>query len=217
MEEDIVKENILKQVNKKIKRRGIKIILISVLACILIGLIGFYFIFVKETPLSADLFYDVNIYKKAQTINEIDNRELPYNQLDFKVKQTIWYSVTEGNSYFYLHKKEDGTATLYFYVSETLNQKSKNAKFNEERIKFIKNSFKGNEELEKQYEGRDFESEINEPSHWNMLLSTTLCNTDLETILLEITEVYYLYYDYENINQTDFNKVKDQAVLLWQK
>lgn len=203
------KVNILKKVNHKIKMRGLKIAFFSVFVCFIISFVALYFIFFKETPIDASNFQGVNIEMHKETINEMDSRELTYNHLNFSSKKVIWYSIIEGNGHFYINKNEDNeTTSLYFYVSETLSQKYRNKKLKDSKIDFIRNEIKHDEDDKKQVENT---------TPWSILLSTTLCKTDLDTILKEVTHVYYLIADYDKLNSTVIDELQKDAVLLWAK
>ena len=215
MNENETKRNILKKVNKKMKWKALRITLITVLCCTLIAGFGYYIYFVKVTPLSEEAFSDINVYKKGQTINEISNEYLEYNTLNFTVNQITFYS--HDTSQYYMEKNDDGTASIYFYVGETLNGKKKNKNFNNEVITTIRNEMKINETMREYYEGKNLEEMFSDAENSEMLVSPRYFKTDLETALLDVSKVYYLYYDYKNLNKDKFEKAKEKATLLWEK
>jgi len=200
---DNAKANILKGVSQKLKIKRIKVALISIVSCLSIGLIAYIMLFVKQTPVSvADFkdanatheitpgdgkplgvneFYNVKIELKRQTINEVDNRELPYNVLFLPVRENLLFSTK--NYHFYAENHTNGTATLYFYMSQSLIQK--------------------------------MHTPDSGKAYLEMLLYPELCHT--EETLNEITNVYYLVYNYDNMNKADFDKAKTEATLLWSK
>lgn len=137
------KENILKGVNKKIKIRGVRIAFISCIICLVIAGIIYFQFFVIQKPISENLFNgteiiyengygkilnvdkfsDVKVDLKLETINEVDKRELPYNHLYIPIKESLLFSL-KTNGHFHIKNNTDNTATLYFYMSETLVQKN---------------------------------------------------------------------------------------------
>lgn len=179
------KENILKGINRKLKIRAIKISAISIVTCLLIVIILYFIFWVKQVPISADIFKNVSIETKLETINELDSKELMYNHLVYNINRNIFY----GDMHFYVENNDkNNISSLYFYMSENYVQKLKNKNL-----------------------GTHFPlEEVNV----SILLYPDLCNTDK---INEITKVYYLIYNYNNFKQEEFNKIKSEAVLLWQK
>lgn len=182
---DTAKMNILKGVNRKLKIKGIKIAIGSIVACILVGLIAYLWLFVKQNPIDVAVFSNVKIEIKMATINELDNRELPYNHLVFNMNRSVVYR----NQDFYIENNEDNTSSLYFYMSE---------------------SYMGKRESEKWQRKYSSDKIVN----GDILLYPGSCKVDK---INEITKVYYLFYDYNNISEKEFEKAKSKAVLLWEK
>lgn len=183
---DQAKANILKGVNKKIKRRGINIAIITVITCLIIGSIIYFVFFAKQEPIEANILKNVEIETRMETINQLDSRQLPYNHLAFKVDRVLF----DTEHHLYVENDDNNnTASLYFYMSQNKMQKAKN------------------EKMEKT-------QKIEESISTDILLYPELCNTDK---INEITKIYYLVYDYDNIKQDEFNKAKSEAILLWEK
>lgn len=196
--EDKAKVNILKGVNQKLKMRGIRIAIISIVTCILIGASAYFMLFVKQTAFNSEAFKDVKIEIKMATINQLSDEELPYNHLIFNSDDSLMYV----NTHFHIENNEENkTSTLYFYVTQSYMQKKEeqNAK-----KKFKKEWMKYNPE-------RDW---VDVPTQVDIMLNTVTCNIDH---INEVAKVYYLVYDYDNFNQQNFNKAKSEAVLLWDK
>lgn len=218
------KIEILKGVNRKIRRRGIRIATISVIICLIIGSIAYFLLFVKQTPIEAKSFREVSIETKLETIQQLDTKELSYNHLKFTVDHNIWYSLTESNAHFYVENNDDeNTATLYFYISESYMQKKKGEKINEEMLKSLEQSIEETKHNEtEKYDQEQTErlrqelSSEDKSNTWDMLLTPSICKTNNGHIN-EITKVYYLVYDYDNMKQEQFNQVKETATLLWEK
>lgn len=196
---DEAKVNILKAVNHRVKMRGIRIAVISIIACILVGAIVYYMLFVKQTPYSAESFNSVRIEMKMETINQISDEYLPYNHLIF-ASDNASILMRDSNMNFYVENSDDNTSTLYFYFSQSYMQKVEAQKNVD---KFKKRVIQDGGEYDESYEA-------------DILLSTAICQTNNGNIN-EITKVYYLVYDYDNINQEKFNEEKSEAVLLWEK
>lgn len=196
---DEAKDNILKKVSYKIRMRGIMIAIISVISCIFIVAIAYSMLFIKQTPYSAKSFNNVRIETKMETINQISDECLPYNHLIFTSDNTHML-MFDSNMNFYVENDDDNTSTLYFYFSKSYMQK----------ISSQKDADKFKERVQK--DGVEY----NESHEANILLSTAICQTDNGKIN-EITKVYYLVYDYDNIDKEKFNEEKSKAVLLWEK
>lgn len=192
------KENILRKVNQKIRYKELKIIFTSVFCCIFVSLFVYYFVFVKQIPLESSLFYDVKIESHLQTINQINEDEHLYNELLFITKENLSGHSTMN---FYIEKNEDNTSNLYFYFSQSLMQKWEMKKSKEELRTVM-------EKYGMEYKEEDIKNLV--------LLSPTLCKTDLNTALSIITKVYYLKYDYNHYEQNSFEQAKDKALLLWE-
>lgn len=231
---DDAKKNILKGVNKKIRRRNIIIAACSAVLVIAIGVVAYIMLFVVQSPITADDYvenlYDksnnglpdckeeehsdtvtnapcnsgsgevivgsgetykkeqfsgVRAYTKYQTINELDDRALDYNQIVMPMELALLASL-DSNWHTHVENNADGTATLYFYMSENL---------------------------------------INKTGFWSegtaeidILFGWHQCDTCEEgTVLNPITKIYYLVYDYDNFSKEGFENVRDDAVLLWDK
>jgi len=159
------KANILKKVNKKIKIREIKIAIITVLICLLIG-IGIYFIlFGWHTPISSSKLKNVRIETKRQTIGELDARELEYNQLCFDCNELYWYK----NLKFYVENDDqENTATLYFYLM-------------------------GENNIEKMKRKNNRLYDSNNIINCNILLYPKLCNTDKINEITKVCYLIYNY------------------------
>lgn len=215
--DNLAKENILKGIKRKLRLRTMKIIGISILSCIGIAFFGYYILFVQQHPLRAEQFSDVSIKRVVETINEMDNRELTYNHLNFTVDQEIWYSlIQERDNHFYIEKNKDNqTSSLYFYLSESYVQRYQNKKFRKDRIEYLKSTI----QTEEEYNRLEATGAFDETKGLTigMLLNTKDCNTDIETVTTEITKVYYLVYNYEHIKPEKFNRAKEEATLLWEK
>lgn len=215
-EKDKSKDNIIKGVNKKLRRRNVRVVAVSILVCLFVAAVTYFMLFVRQVPLSASEFTNVRVDKKVQTINQISDEELEYNQLKFYMSDAIQLSVY-ANRQYYLEKNDDGsTASIYFYYSQTYMQRAEA----EKRAKEVR------EELDRYAEeqGEDYKEETAniyvegmEGVNSNALVSPTIFRTDLDGALREITKVYYLVYDYDNLNKADFEKAKNGAVLLWEK
>lgn len=122
-ENDEIKMDILRKVNKKIQRRELKMILITITLCVLIVIILYFILFEFKEPLSSDLFRNVRIETNLAVINELDNRELEYSNLCFYVNEVHFLKDME----FYVENNDkDNTSTLYFYLEESNIQKIKN-------------------------------------------------------------------------------------------
>lgn len=182
-----VKANILRGVSYKIKKREIKIVIVSIIVSLLIVSILYFLFFAKKIPIEVTRFKNVSIERSNATINQLDSRELPYNNLIFSIDLTLFNVERE----FYVENNDsDNTSTLYFYMSQNYIQQIRNKKIREEITT---------------------EENLIET---HMLLYPKLCHTDK---IHEITKVYYLIYDYKNLKQEEFNKAKSEAVLLWEK
>ena len=117
------KVNILKKVNKKIQRREIRIVLVTVLICLVIAIAVYFSLFKLRIPLSIETFKNVRIETKLETIGELDDRELEYSHLCFDENELHWYQQME----FYIENDDkENTSTLYFYMSENRIEKMKN-------------------------------------------------------------------------------------------
>lgn len=214
------KENILREVNRKIKMRGIRISIITIIICILIGAIAYCFLWGKKTPIDAKCFKDVRIETKLETIHQMDNRELIYNHLKFTINTNLWYAFS--NAYFYVENKDDQkSAELYFYISESYMQKLQGQKQNKEMLKTLNQEIQKSDQMENvdQEQLQRLRQELEQgdrsiPS--DILLTPELCKTNTGKIN-EITKVYYLVYDYDHIDQEKFEKAKSNALLLWEK
>lgn len=194
------KENILKGVNRKIKIQGIKIAIISTVICILIGAITYFMLFIRQNPYPPDIFDSIRIEMKMETINQISDEFLPYNHLIFISDNTTMLT-DDLDMNFYVENRNDNTATLYFYFSQSYMQKIDAQKKVDKFKKYvIQNGGK--------YQEESYESDI--------LLSTAICQTNNGSIY-EITKVYYLVYNYDNLKEEKFNKDKEKATLLWEK
>lgn len=119
-----IKDNILKGVNKKLRIREIKIAIISIIFCILVGIVIYVLVFVKQTPINAETFKNVHIERRLESINEVSSEELQYNHLVFTINKDIFYSLS--NAHYYIEDSEnDNSVILYFYMTENYMQKSK--------------------------------------------------------------------------------------------
>lgn len=196
---DEAKSNILKAVNHKVRMRGIRIAVISIITCILIGVIVYYILFVKQTPYSAESFNSVRIEMKMETINQISDEYLPYNHFIFASDNTS-ILMHDSNMNFYVENGDNNTSTLYFYFSQSYMQKVEAQKSVDKFKKYVIQDG----------------GEYDESCEANILLSTAICQTNNGNIN-EITKVYYLVYDYNHINQKKFDEEKSKAVLLWEK
>lgn len=196
---DKAKENILKEVNRKIKIQGIKIAIISVVICILIGAATYFMLFVKQTYYGAESFSNVRIERKMETINQISDELLPYNHLIFTSNNRL---MSNSNMNFYVENNADNTATLYFYFSQSYMQKVEEQKrIDKFKKEVIENGGK--------YNNESYESDI--------LLSIAICKTNNGSNINEITKVYYMIYNYANVKEEQFEKAKENAILLWEK
>ena len=162
---DQAKENILKGVNQKIKRRGIMIALISIITCIVVGIFVYFIFFAKQVPIDAKFFKDVNIEIRMETINELDSRKLPYHHLAFTINRTL---LNVERHLYVENDDQNNTATLYFYISENAIQKAKNDK------------------LDKKYS-------TEESISTNMLLYPELCKTDKINEITKVYYLVYDY------------------------
>lgn len=221
---DNAKANILKGVSRKLKIRGIKIAVISIIVCVLIGAIAYFLLFIKQTPISADRFKEVSIERKLATINQIDDRQLLYNHLNFTLDQNIWYSLLDKNMYLYVENSDkDDSASLYFYISESYMQKVKHKNMDSKMLKQLNQDMLtldqntldqiDNAQVERL---RQELSDKDRNRSFDFLLTTDLCQTNNGHIN-EVTKVYYLVYDYHHMNQEKFDKAKSNATLLWEK
>lgn len=214
---DEAKDNILKGVNKKLKRRNLIIAAASLGVCLVAGGIVYFSLFVKQIPLAASDFTNVFVNRSAQTINEITSEELPYNQLKMQIANLSELSIYAERKY-YLEKNADGeTASIYFYMSQTRMQRSEAKKQSEESSRFLAEYAAT--------QGEDYAKEVANISVVGMeeginsigLVSPQVFHTDLEGALRNITKVYYLVYDFDNFNQDNFERSKKDAILLWQE
>lgn len=186
--QDKVKDNILKGVNKKLKIRSIKIAITSIIVCTLIGIVGYLLLrtpIIRIDIMNADSFKNVSIETRMQTITEVDDKELLYNHFFIDLTDSMISAMNE-KTHFYVKNNSDNTAILYFYISENYIKEDDNSRI-----------FKYNVDM------------LLHPHNPNILKT--------DNFISEITKVYYLVYDYDNFNQQDFDKVKDEAVLLWEK
>ena len=203
------KNNILKGLNKKIRQKNVVVAIVSIAACLLVITTTYFMLFVKQVPLSPDDFMNVRVDTKIQTINQISDDELPYNQLKMNVvtPDRLSFYATQK---FYLEKNTDEeTASIYFYMSQTHMQ----------RVEAEKESKRISKEQGERHreEIANITVEGMEGANWIALVSPELFHTDLKTALLEVTKVYYLVYDYDDFDQSSFDKIKSDAVLLWEK
>lgn len=162
---DETKVNILKRVNKKIQRRERKIVLVTVLICLMIGIAVYFSLFKLRTPLIGETFKNVRIETKLETIGELDNRELEYSHLCFDVNELYWYNKME----FYIENNKENTSTLYFYMSESNIEKIKNKNIDDQI------------------------HEKNNVINCNILLYPKLCKTDKINEITKVCYLVYDY------------------------
>lgn len=193
-----VKQNILKEVHQKIKKSKIKVAIISVISCTIIIISSYFFIFLRPKTLDYSNFQEISIEKSIQTINQISDEMLAYNHLKMITNVSILYT----DLHFYIEDNQDNTTTLYFYISQSYKQKIEEEKAKNE-MRFLLNQY-----------NKEYTKETNQTS---ILLFPQLCKTDLETSLKDITKVYYLSYNYDNIKPKSFQKAKEKAILLWEE
>jgi cellobiose-specific phosphotransferase system component IIC len=193
---DEAKDNILRGVSKKLRYRALKIAAVAVIACVLVGAFAYFMLFVRQTPMSATNFTDVRVDRTLQTINQVSDQALEYNQLKMNIANLEVMSAYAERQY-YLEKNDDGeTASIYFYMSQTHMQKAE--------------AEGKSKEIQAELEGWGKENS-------KALVTPRAFHTDLEGALREITKVYYLVYDYANFSQQSFDSAKSGAVLLYEK
>lgn len=226
MEKDEAKANIIRGVNKKLKRRGVVIAGVAAVAVVAAVGILYYMLFVRQTPVEvedyvaglpacvedeatggvkntpcdsgageivagsgdksdADSFAGVWAYTKRQTINELDGRELDYNQVVLPTSLAFMGSLSD-NWHTHVKSNGDGTASLYFYMSESVVYRTGG--------------------------WSDGTASV------DILFGYHLCDTCAEgEVIAPITRIYYLIYDYDNFDAAGFERVAGGAVLLWEK
>lgn len=222
--QDETKANILKGVNKKLKKRNLTIAAATILGCAAIGITAFSIFWANKpivtaeevahiyvqvakqgeiTPYQVDHFKnqiaDVKAYTKRGTINEADSRELAYNHIYIPFTNSLFGAPLADLGFFYAENHPDGTATLYYYLGDNAAQReyaSKTQPFSGDGVTYV----------------GDNSSSI---FMIDMLVYPALVQQTEP--LGEITKIYYLIYDYKNLDQAEFDQAKTAATLLWQK
>lgn len=208
------KTNILKKISKKMRRRNIAIAVTSITVCLLAVIITYFMLFVRQVPIDASEFTNVRVDTKLQTINQISDNALEYSQLKFYMENIFDLSVY-ANRQYYLEKNNDAkSASIYFYYSQTAMQKNEATNRSEQITKELEEYAEAQGENYKEEIAQIYLEDM-EGVNSNILVSPQLFRTDLEGALREITKVYYLVYDYDNLS--NFETAKTNAVLLWEK
>ncbi|MFV0484681.1 MAG: hypothetical protein ACK5MU_00400 [Candidatus Saccharimonadales bacterium] len=215
-ENEKAKKNILKGVNRKIRWRVIKVAIASIVVCLLAGAVTYYFLYVRQIPLEASRFTNVRIDRKEQTINQISDDKLPYNELKYYMT-SIWEVSLYANRQYYLEENsDDKTASIYFYFSQTHMQQVE-AERDSNNTRKVLDQFAAEGGAEYMRETANITVEGMDGVNSVGLVTPELFHTDLDGVLKDITKVYYLVYDFDNFDQQGFDKAKSGAVLLWEK
>lgn len=182
------KANILRGVNKKMRIKGMIIAVTSISICLLIGIIG-YFIF--RTPMKTVDIMNADLFKDAC----IETRMQIITEVD---SQEVLYN--------HLH------IPLTDAMISAMNDKShyyvENNDDNTATLYFyISECYQKEDDNSRRFE---YDTDI-------LLhpLNPSIRKTGNQ--IPEITKVYYLVYDYDNFNEQEFEKMKSEAIMLWEK
>ena len=196
---DDAKKNILKGVNKKIRNRNI---IIGALSAVIVAVIAFgavYFLYEDKVPMGSHEYLTL-VNGSNKNIDKGDFKGIRAYTKESTINEE--YSKPRLYNHIYMNLPLRLLASLednwHTHIEENSDGTSSLFFYMSER--------------------RIYDSDINNSgsAETEILFTSHLCDTCEEGKAIKpITKIYYLVYDYDNFNKDGFEKVRKDAVLLW--